>query len=89
VITFIFASLPTDASVTYIDDETAYKADIDAPWEQLLIGGPLAVNLLGQLIIIAGRKDFAFESNVPNYQYEFMKHPDSFSGSLIQIVNGK
>ena len=61
---------------------------IDSTWERNIVNGPVAVNLLAQLTVVASRLDFSFKQQMPNANYTYMKYPDSFRATLFQITTG-
>jgi hypothetical protein len=52
----------------------------------LLSNGPTAINLLGQVMVLAS-KDFSFVEKLPGRTYKYIQYPSSFRASLVQIVN--
>ena len=62
---------------------------MDLPWEQFIISGPSTVNLLGQLMVVSSKLDFSFRDYQPDYQFVYMRYPNSFRATLTQIANGK
>ena len=82
----------TASSVSLLNDESdtalVEQGRLDEPWEQLIISGPMTVNLLGQLMVVSSKLDFSFIDSLSNYQFVFMKYPQSFRATLTQIANG-
>ncbi|CAF0905142.1 unnamed protein product, partial [Adineta ricciae] len=68
-------------------DQMKNQIVIDSQWEELISAGPVTINLLGQLVILSSERDFDLQESVPNFKFLHMKHPQSFSGTLIQIAN--
>lgn len=54
---------------------------------EFLTPAPLSIALLGQLMLIAGEKDFSLENQRPDKGFEFIKHPESFRACLVQVSN--
>ncbi|CAF1330175.1 unnamed protein product [Didymodactylos carnosus] len=38
-------------------------------------------------MVISSKKDFSFRTNLPNATFEYVKYPDSFRATLIQLAN--
>ena len=53
----------------------------------LLGGGPTAVNLLGQVMVLSSQKDFSFVEKLPNQTYKYIRYPTSFRATLAQVAN--
>ena len=70
-----------------LDEELRSKADIDEKWEEYLSAGPTAVNYIGNLMIIASKKDFALVRPTPEYVYTSIKYPSSFRATLVHAAN--
>lgn len=64
------------------------RPDIDSAWENSLVSGPTAVNLLAQVMVLSSKRDFSFRDAAPNYVFQYVKYPDSFRRTLHQISNG-
>ena len=56
-------------------------------WVQFLTPAPLSIALLGQLMLVAGEKDFSLENQRPEEGFQFIKHPKSFRACLVQVTN--
>ncbi|CAF2084144.1 unnamed protein product [Rotaria magnacalcarata] len=69
------------------DQQIITQTGIDYPWQQLVSAGPMAINILGQLIVISSKTDFSFRDSSQNYKFKYMRHPQSFRATLIQIAN--
>ncbi|CAF4699342.1 unnamed protein product [Rotaria socialis] len=69
------------------DQQIITQTGIDYPWQQFVSAGPMAINILGQLIVISSKTDFSFRDSNQNYQFKYMRHPQSFRATLIQIAN--
>ena len=70
-----------------LDEELRSKADIDEEWEELLSAGPSTINYIGNLMIIASKKDFALVRPTPEYVYTSIKYPNSFRATLVHAAN--
>ena len=56
-------------------------------WAEFLTPAPLSIALLGQLMLVAGEKDFSLEKQRPEKGFKFIKHPESFRACLVQVSN--
>ena len=56
-------------------------------WAEFLIPAPFSIALMGQLMLIAGEKDFSLENQRPEKGFQFIKHPESFRACLVQVTN--
>ena len=56
-------------------------------WSEFLTPAPMTIALLGQLMLIAGEKDFSLENQRPEKGFQFIKHPESFRACLVQVSN--
>ncbi|CAF1402853.1 unnamed protein product [Rotaria sordida] len=52
-----------------LDDQLVSQRDIEEKWEDLVVAGPITVNYLSNLMIVASKKDFALVLPTPNYIY--------------------
>ncbi|OQV11800.1 hypothetical protein BV898_13925 [Hypsibius exemplaris] len=59
---------------------------LELPWENYLISAPTAIFLLAQLTVLSGAGDFAMTS-LMNGKAQFVRYPESFSASLVQVSN--
>jgi hypothetical protein len=75
--------------VAKIESELADQRAIDEPWEQYLLAGPVVINLLGQVMVISTKRDFSLHHPTNNYQFQYIRRPESFRATLVQIANGK
>jgi len=57
------------------------------PWEDFIVPGPTIIALLGQLMVISGKVDFSLKENAPRDGFKYMRHPESFRASLVQVSN--
>ncbi|XP_032065511.1 uncharacterized protein LOC116503301 [Thamnophis elegans] len=59
-----------------------------ANWEEYLMPGPISIAILGELACIAAREgDFAINLAPPQGGYKYIRYPDSFQASLMQVSN--
>ena len=56
-------------------------------WHSLLTAAPMSVGLLGNILLVAGQKDFSLEEAEPRSGFQCIKYPKSFRASLLQLVN--
>ena len=56
-------------------------------WAEFLTPAPLTIALLGQLLLIAGEKDFSLENQKPEKGFQYIEHPKSFRSCLVQVSN--
>ena len=56
-------------------------------WAEFLTPAPLSIALLGQLMLVAGEKDFSLEHQRPEKGFQFIAHPESFRACLVQVSN--
>lgn len=56
-------------------------------WAEFLTPAPLSIALLGQLMLVAGEKDFSLEKQRPEKGFKFIEHPESFRACLVQVSN--
>ncbi len=61
---------------------------IDEAWIDYMIKAPAAINLLGQIMVVASAKDISLENKSSNHVYKYIKYPKSFRATLLQISNG-
>lgn len=85
------SQLSTTGSIAKRDPDAALvsQSDMDLPWEQFIVHGPMTVNLLGQLMVVSSKLDFSFREYQPTYSFVYIRYPDSFRATLTQIANGK
>ncbi|CAF1679031.1 unnamed protein product, partial [Adineta ricciae] len=65
------------------------RSTIDSAWENLIVSGPITVNLLAQVMVLSSKRDSSFRDAVPGNTFQYVKYPDSFRMTLNQISNGK
>lgn len=56
-------------------------------WAEFLTPAPMTIALLGQLMLIAGEKDFSLENQKPEKGFKHIEHPESFRACLVQVSN--
>ena len=54
-------------------------------WGEFLTPAPMSIALLGQLMLIAGEKDFSLSK--PEKGFQFIRYPESFRACLVQVSN--
>ncbi|XP_058022854.1 uncharacterized protein LOC131190034 isoform X2 [Ahaetulla prasina] len=68
--------------------ETELMMKPHANWEEYLMPGPISIAILGELACIAAAQgDFAINLAPPQGGYKYMRYPDSFQASLMQVSN--
>ncbi|KAF6726461.1 hypothetical protein FQA47_020347 [Oryzias melastigma] len=58
-----------------------------ANWEGYLTPAPLSIAIMGELVFISSTTDFSINKNPPKDGFKYIKYPDSFRASLMQICN--
>ncbi|CAF0873597.1 unnamed protein product [Adineta ricciae] len=61
------------------------RTAIDASWEQCMIVAPMTIQLLGELLIVSSVKDVSFRAFSPDRQFIYIRNPNSFRATLLQI----
>ena len=86
----MFLFLCIDA-IAGIDPDSALvsQSNMDLPWERFIINGPSTVSLLGQLMVVSSKLDFSFREYQADYNFVYMRYPNSFRATLVQIANGR
>ncbi|XP_023817670.1 uncharacterized protein LOC101157877 [Oryzias latipes] len=59
----------------------------NANWEEHLAPAPLSIAIMAELVFISSIIDFSINKNPPKDGFKFIKYPDSFRASLMQISN--
>ncbi|CAF4117340.1 unnamed protein product [Rotaria sordida] len=92
--TLLYRYLPSDGDLesdlqqAQRDDQLEAQGDIDLfTFIGLLGNGPTTINFLGQIMVISSKKDFSFRASMPNATFSYVKYPDSFRATLIQLTN--
>ncbi|CAF1271198.1 unnamed protein product [Rotaria sordida] len=82
------SNLESDLQQAQRDDQLEAQGDIDLfTFIGLLGNGPTTINFLGQIMVISSKKDFSFRASMPNATFSYVKYPDSFRATLIQLTN--
>jgi len=63
---------------------------IDEAWEECMINltASAAINLLGQIMVVASKVDVSLYRYSLNRVCKYIKYPESFRATIIQISNG-
>ncbi|CAF4155674.1 unnamed protein product, partial [Adineta steineri] len=80
-------SSTTTLSDLNLDTQILAQPVIEKNWEELLVAGPLVVNYISNLMILAGKRDFSFTSSNPNHVYQHIMYPTSFRRTVVQIAD--
>jgi DNA segregation ATPase FtsK/SpoIIIE-like protein len=67
-----------------LDDQLTLQDNIDGEWVHLMTAGPLSVNYVGNLLVLASKRDFPL-SHSPNFPFQYIKNPGSFRATLAQV----
>jgi tetratricopeptide (TPR) repeat protein len=70
-----------------LDEELISQRAMEETWEELVVAGPITVNYVGNLMVLSSKKDFAFTLPKPDHVYQYIKYPNSFRATLVQIAN--
>jgi hypothetical protein len=76
-----------DTSITSLEDELIYKSELDVTWRVEILSAPQAVFFLGQLIIASSKREMSLQRTSLNYQYKYIRHPNSLHATVLQIAN--
>lgn len=73
------------------DDESAknemmMQMSSRANWEQHLIPAPLTVRVFASLLRVSLERDFSLEESAPTSGFQYIKYPQSFRASLVQVA---
>ncbi|KAJ1211526.1 hypothetical protein NDU88_006884 [Pleurodeles waltl] len=78
-------------SVTKAQDvrlETELMMKPYASWEEFLMPAPISIAILGELAAISSAGgDFSINLNPPKSGFKYMKYPESFAATLMQVCN--
>ena len=66
-------------------NETALLMNMN--WGEFVTSAQLSIALLGDLMLVAGEKDFSLENQRPEKDFQFVQHPESFRACLVQVSN--
>jgi hypothetical protein len=79
----------TDLAVISTDIDTLTdQSIIDDAWQDCMITAPATINLIGQVMVVASKTDVSFDQYSTNRKYQYIKYPNSFRATLLQISNG-
>lgn len=67
-----------------IDDQLEAQTDIDAEWISLMSAGPMVVNYVGNLLVLASKRDFPLNQQ-NNFTFRHIKTPSSFRSTMAQV----
>ncbi|KNE63313.1 hypothetical protein AMAG_08452 [Allomyces macrogynus ATCC 38327] len=67
--------------------DNALQLAVDAPWEDYLSPAPMCIAILGQLQLVATKRDFSIRDSAPTGGFQHIKYPDSFRACLVQVTN--
>ncbi|CAF3627324.1 unnamed protein product [Adineta steineri] len=70
-----------------LDEELVLQRGIEESWEELVVAGPIAVNYIGNLMILSSKQDFPFRPSNPAHVYQHIQYPKSFRTTLVQIAH--
>ncbi|RVE65125.1 hypothetical protein OJAV_G00133430 [Oryzias javanicus] len=59
----------------------------NANWESYLAPAPLSIAIMTELVFISSIMDFSINKNPPKDGFQYIKYPDSFRASLMQVSN--
>ena len=68
-------------------DDMMLMISSQANWDQFLTPAPLAISLLGELILVSTKTDFSLTERPPTDGFKYLRHPDSFRACLVQVSN--
>ncbi|KAJ3364351.1 hypothetical protein GGF31_009037 [Allomyces arbusculus] len=67
--------------------DNALSLAVDTPWEDYLSPAPMCIAILGQLQLVATKRDFSIRDSAPIGGFQKIKFPDSFRACLVQVTN--
>ena len=67
-----------------LDDQLTLQDNIDGEWVDLMTAGPLSVNYIGNLLVLASKRDFPLK-RPPQFNFVHITNPDSFRATLAQV----
>ncbi|CAM4857031.1 unnamed protein product [Rotaria socialis] len=68
-----------------LDDQLALQDNIDGEWVHLMTAGPLTVNYIGNLLVLASKRDFPL-TRPPQFVFQHIKDPGSFRATISQVT---
>ncbi|VDI33346.1 Hypothetical predicted protein [Mytilus galloprovincialis] len=90
----IYGSFPSKADTCDKKDIRKQAKEIAeneiAPYSNLdilLTSAPTSIALIGNLMLIATESDFTLHENAPKDGFKYLKYPNSFRASLVQLSN--
>lgn len=83
----LFVAYPAFGDLSINGSTLSLDLDLNMPWEEYLVPGPAVISLLGQLMVISGKIDFSLIENAPRDGFKYMRYPESFRASLVQVSN--
>lgn len=94
---FLFLLLLGIAQPTALEDPKQVAGELEPLTEQVLVDkvaqecvivAPATINLLGQVLVIASKRDLSFNHYSNMTKFKYIKYPDSFQATLLQVSNG-
>ena len=67
-----------------MDDQLSHQEKIDGEWVDMMTAGPLTVNYVSNLLVLAGKRDFPL-SRPPRFTFQHIQNPNSFRATLSQV----
>ncbi|CAF1133296.1 unnamed protein product [Adineta steineri] len=68
-----------------LDDQLTLQDNIDGEWVYLMTAGPLSVNYISNLLVLASKRDFPL-TPPPHFTFQHIKDPGSFQATLAQVT---
>ena len=68
-----------------LDDQLSLQDNIDGEWVNLMTAGPLAVNYIGNLLVLSSKRDFPLV-RPPQFGFNHINYPDSFRATISQVT---
>ena len=56
-------------------------------WHKFLTAAPASIAILGNILLVAGEKEFTLENVAPNGGFTYIKYAGSFRAALVQLVS--
>lgn len=54
------------------DDQLLYQDETDKEWQSLMVAGPIVVDYMGNLMVLASKKDFPFRVDA-GYVFRYIR----------------
>merc|ERR1712212_323660 len=102
VLLFLLASVTASGYASMLDTirakenrvttSTAAKDDFvlqetrNTNWAQYLIPAPMTVKVLAKILYVSMERDFSLEESAPRDGFQFIRFPQSFRASLVQVA---